>query len=333
MGFFFSRPDQVPDPLYVVTMVSNPDRYRTRWKLYQDFAGMVECAGVRLITVEVAFGDREFTVTQPDNPDHVQLRTRSVLWHKENALNLGFQRLPADWRYAAWVDADVRPARADWFNETVHMLQKHPVVQMWSEAVDLGPNYNEVQRHRSFAWCYREGMDLPDEPGYSGSARRAKSTWYWHPGFAWAITRPAFDAVGGLIDHAILGSADDHMARSLIGRVAPALHRGLTEAYRQRVLLWQRRAQAYLDSNLGYVPGRIDHFYHGPKKYRRYKSRWNILVDRAFDPDTDLKRNSQGVWELETLPGDARQAALRDDLYRYFTQRQEDSVLPEDAGT
>ena len=42
---------------------------------------------------------------------------------------------------------------------------------------------------------------------------------------------------------------------------------------------------------------------------------------------------ANGITVIRGASGDARQAALRDDLYRYFTQRQEDSVLPEDAGT
>lgn len=63
---------------------------------------------------------------------NLQLRTSHEIWLKENSLNLGFARLPPDWKYAAWIDADVTFARPDWACETVHQLQHNPVVQMWS---------------------------------------------------------------------------------------------------------------------------------------------------------------------------------------------------------
>src|SRR5690242_3950084 len=85
----FTRPDVVTQPLYVVTMISNPVRYRKRWDLYEKFIRHVHDAGAIPITVEVAFGNRAFAITHPDNPFHVQLRTPDELWIKENALNVG----------------------------------------------------------------------------------------------------------------------------------------------------------------------------------------------------------------------------------------------------
>src|SRR4051812_39160506 len=126
----FERPDHVHEPLYVVTSVFNAIRYRSRWRLYQDFERMVENSGAILFTCEVAFGDRDFAVTQPDNPQHLQLRTATELWHKEKSLNLLVERLPSDWAYVSFVDADVVFARGDWANETIHALQHYDVVQM-----------------------------------------------------------------------------------------------------------------------------------------------------------------------------------------------------------
>src|SRR4051812_49367686 len=99
----FRRPDQVSAPLYVVTPIFNPVRYRSRWKLYEDFARRVEQAGAILYTVEVAFGERAFAVTEAGHPRHIQLRTDHELWLKENIINVGVARLPHDWKYVAWV--------------------------------------------------------------------------------------------------------------------------------------------------------------------------------------------------------------------------------------
>ena len=115
------RPDQ---PLHVVTCISNPVRYASRWRLYRRFAETMRTAGVHLVTVELAYGERPFEVTEVGNPDHVQVRLPSSdeLWHKENLLNLGISRLPRDWRYVAWIDADIEFHNPDWAKETVEQL-------------------------------------------------------------------------------------------------------------------------------------------------------------------------------------------------------------------
>jgi hypothetical protein len=43
---------------------------------------------VEVYIVEVALNERPFVVTEPDNPKHLQIRTHSVIWHKENMINL-----------------------------------------------------------------------------------------------------------------------------------------------------------------------------------------------------------------------------------------------------
>ena len=60
---------------------------------------------------------------------------------------------------------------------------------------------------------------------------------------------------------------------------------------------WQGRALQHINFRLGYVPGIIEHRFHGRKADRGYLSRWNMFVRHGFDPDEDLKRNSFGVFE------------------------------------
>src|SRR5213594_4290745 len=101
----FQRPDKLLDPLYVVTTVFNSQRFRSRWRLFEDFIERVLHSGSKLIVVEVAFGKRKFVfptgdecgpLTIPLSEDFqiLQLRTSHELWLKENAINLGVQRLP-----------------------------------------------------------------------------------------------------------------------------------------------------------------------------------------------------------------------------------------------
>lgn len=317
MPTHFQRPDVLKDPLYVVTVISNQVRYRSRWKLYEDFAKRVAESGAILYTVEIAFGEREFV--EPCGPRYLKLRTTSELWHKENALNLLVSHLPLDWKYVATVDADIAFARDDWANETLHQLQHYPIVQMFASAQDLDANHDAISEAQSFAYCYVHHLPRGDQPGYYIDGQLKK--YLWHPGYCWAYRREAWDQLGQLIDHAILGAADNHMAYALIGEAESTIKANLTQRYKDLVLLWQDRAEQYIKRNIGYVPGLILHYWHGPKASRRYHDRWKILEYTQYNPDLDLKRDWQGLYQLTD-----RSPELRQLIRAYFRQRDEDST-------
>lgn len=302
--------------LYVVTCISNPVRYSARYELYKKFAQHVEDSGAVLVTVEQAFGDRPHVVTEKNNPYHIQVRSFFELWHKENMMKLGIQALPDDWQYVAWVDADVMFSRPDWVNETIEQLQCYMFLQMFSFAQDLSPRYEVLKTHESFIhqW-YHKSESFNPNGSYSNG----------HPGYAWAARREALDAVGGLIDWAILGAADRHMACSLIGHADQSLPKAvfpkMSEGYRYLLKEWERRAESRIKRDVGYMAGTIQHMYHGPKVKRGYASRWRILTDHQYNPLRDLYTATDGLYQL-----DDDNIKLRDAIRRYFRSRQEDSI-------
>jgi hypothetical protein len=313
--------------LHVVTCISNPVRYQSRYRLYREFASHMAERGVQLYTVECAFGDRPFAVTEADHPRHLQLRTRCEMWHKENLLNLMIARLPRDWEYVAWIDADVHFVRSDWPAETVEQLQHYDIVQLFSEAHDLGPSGLTFARYRSFAHSFGQGVPRRTGAGYYGGApaqREDGVAYYHHPGFAWSMRRSAFDAVGGLFDVAVVGEADWLMARALLGEASDVLYPGVSAGYRRAVLEWQNRAVRHLRRNLGCVEGTLLHHWHGPKAKRNYWDRCRIMVETGFDPEVHLKRDWQGLHQLADR-GDEPSLTLRDGLRRYFRSRNEDA--------
>lgn len=326
--------------LYVVTAVVNPCRYQTRYRLYVDFAKMVQDAGGVLYTVECAFGNRPHAVTQKNNVRHIQLRTRSEIWYKENLLNIGISRLPNDWEYVAWIDADIIFSRPDWVKETIHLLQHYHIVQMFSLAQDLGPDNDPVGFHKGFVYQYDKLGDPFDllqtkeqalDNFLTTRARQFASCYSgtelqrgldsWHPGFAWAARREAIDHLGGLVDWAVMGAADRHMAYALVGKCATSIPTGVQGTYRRLLMEWEQRAEKYIRRNIGYVPGTILHRWHGNKRNRRYQERWNIIIKHLFDPELDLKKDWQGLFQLTE-----RNRGLRDDLRYYFKLRNEDSI-------
>src|SRR6266496_395544 len=105
----FHRPDGISDPLYVITPVFNSPRYRTRWKHYLNFEKHVLQSGAILFTIEASFGEREEVFVEVVSERHtiIHVRTKHEIWIKENLINLAIQRLPADWKYVAWIDGDI----------------------------------------------------------------------------------------------------------------------------------------------------------------------------------------------------------------------------------
>lgn len=320
---FFKRPDKIDEPLYVIAPIFNAPRFRSRLKLYSDFARHIAERGGILYTIEAAFGERAFAVTQADNPRHIQTRIKDELWLKEAMINAAVARLPQNWKYVAWIDADVQFCRPDVMDETVHQLQHFPILQMWSEAHDLGPNYEIIQSHRSFGYCYTHNLPRPEKGDYYG---KGKKGFYWHPGYAWACTREAWNALGGLMDHCILGSADFHQAMCLVGDGELTIQRPVSDRYKFLVRQWQARAEKYIQRNIGYVSGNISHMWHGSKAARRYQDRWTIYAQTGYDPDLDLKRDWQQLFQLTD-----RSPLLRDKLRAYARQRDEDATSVEAA--
>lgn len=297
-------------PLHVIAVISNPIRFASRYRLYHEFAKRVNDAGAPLYTVELAYGERPFAITEAGHPRHFQYRTHEELWHKENLINLGISRLPSDWKYVAWVDADVAFARPDWAEETVHQLQHYKFVQMFTYATDLGPEYQPIQHHYGFVHAWQRG----EAPSPTYGLKH-------HPGFAWAARRDAIDAVGPLIDYAILGSGDTHMAGALTGCVEKTFHRGMSENYKHALLHYQRVCEKHIRHKVGCVDTHLTHYWHGKKKDRGYADRWKILSDNNYSPYTDIIRDSTGLIRLTS-----EKRELRDGMMRYFRSRSEDSI-------
>jgi hypothetical protein len=320
--------------------VVNQWRYRSRWMLYHDFVRHMEDAGAEVYTIEVAYGDRAFAVTESGNPKHIQMRTRDELWHKENAINLAISRLPADWKKVAWIDADVSFARPDIVEATLHMLEHFQLVQMWGEALDLDPDGHPFARYRSFCQSYLQGaatgkeLDKEMDKAMTGYGSGSGGGPYWHSGYAWAARREALNTTGGLLDFAVLGAADFMMAWGLIGRMAEkvyqqiedrdAARKGYSKDYYESLLRWEERALR-LRKNIGCVEGTLLHHWHGKKRQRGYNTREAILIGQSFAPSNDLRRDVQGLWQLHD-DGTERFVRLRDQIRSYFRSRNEDSI-------
>ncbi|HKT54735.1 MAG TPA: hypothetical protein VJP88_09805, partial [Caulobacteraceae bacterium] len=216
--------------LHVITTYWNPIGYRSRRALYEQFRKRMADDRVELHTIELSTDERGFEVTHNDDPRHIQVRSADQLWYKENLINIAVRALPADWEFAAWVDADVAFVRPDWADQAMEELRHHAFVQLFTHVVDLGPQYEPLETQDGFAY------------GWVKSGRQS-SGWFGQPGGAWAVTRDAFEQVGGLIDWSIMGSNDYFAALGLTGGIEPEKTRMPGSTYATMLLDWQNRCE------------------------------------------------------------------------------------------
>lgn len=299
--------------LYVIAVVSNPARFERRYTLFNEFCERMKCEKqVVLITVELQQNCRPFVTDSK-----IKLRTTHELWYKENLINIAVRHLPSDWEYMAWVDSDLEFQNKDWVRETIEQLQTYKIVQLFSHCIDLGVKQETLQVHTGIFYAYCNGETYVTPKKYGN---------YFHVGYAYAITRSAYDSIGGLLDFAVLGSADNHMALAFIGTVDLSLNKKLHPNYIKLCNIFQERCEKNIKRNVGYVHGTLLHHFHGNKADRKYQDRWSILVNNNFDPLVDIYKDSNGLWQL-----DDTKIKLRDDIIRYFRERNEDcNVMPMD---
>lgn len=304
-------------PLHVVACVSNAVGFRRRFELARAFfedVERLEAAGrpIALYVVELAYAGQDFHVTSEGNPRHLRLRSeRSPIWHKESLINCAVRALlPRDWRAMAWIDADITFESPSWAEDALRLLNgRFDVLQLFSHAKDLGP----------------DGAPMNVFSGFGHELLRGRHR-AGHPGFAWACTREAYDRVGGLYDFGVIGGGDAVIARSILGQapealLPPGVHADCVESLRA----WQRGAKGL---RLGYVPGVIQHHYHGDKRRRSYSNRHLIIVKHGFSSLLHLERR-EGDGLLE--PSAACPPGLLADVAAYFSSRDEDSIYSEAA--
>ena len=300
--------DPIEDKLNVIIVISNPCLYAKRYILAREFIKrMDDNKNINLYIVELAYWDQKFIITDSNNDRHLQLRADYVVWHKENMINLGVRKLlPKEWKAVAWIDADIEFENVHWAEDTLKILNDcRDIVQIFSHSIDMDSNERTMKIYNSAGYQYYRCI--------------SEITQHWHPGYAWAITRDAYEKMGGLYEFAILGSGDNIMCLSLLEKGLCAVNELSTQNYKDSISEFQNRVK---DLRFGYVPGVIRHYYHGSKKNRNYLERWQILIKHNYGPNM-LTRIDTGI----IIPNKTFPKELLDDILNYFKERNEDEDL------
>ena len=300
--------------LHVILVVSNPVNYHRRYELFEKCIDRFgQHPQIKLYTTELQQGNKPYQTSAK-----YKYRTNHEIWHKENLINLTVQKLDKNWTKMAWIDADIAFINPNWVRDTLDALEHYKVVQLFQNAIDLGPNLEvlNVFTGIGYAHCMNLNISYLQYCGHDGITNK-----FYHPGYGYAINRKAFNKIGGLIDYAILGSADSHMAYSFLEKVNETLNSKLHINYKKKIKIFEDRCKQYIKKNFGYVPGTILHYFHGKKQDRKYGDRWKILINHQYDPLRDIFYDAQGLLQLTQ-----NKPEFRDEIRRYFRGRNEDSI-------
>ncbi|KAJ3280567.1 hypothetical protein HK104_000578 [Borealophlyctis nickersoniae] len=325
-----SRPRKT---LHVILPFSNPIQYKRRTQLLNQTVSSLLAERDRLrrndpsyaldvVVSELSYTDPPVRSTTHEAKHNLHFSTtlENTLWSKENLINLAVKHIcdsDPSAQYFAWVDADITFDSKTWVQDTIQLLDSGNAhfIQLFSTASLLDPSNHPYQTVKGFA--YQHATHGSEKYKSVPNAHEE----YWHPGFAWATTRSTFERCGGLIERS-LGSADRHMAMAFLGKGAESVPPGMSDVYLRLVQEWETRVRD-AEFKLGYVPGNIKHYWHGDLKNRQYMERWDILRKHGFDPLRDMAKRSDGVIVWSDNVG----AGFKEDVFAYFSQRDEDSVL------
>lgn len=291
-----------------VCCVFNPFRLESRIRNYLLFREGIERVGIRLLTVELAFGDAPFQID--DGPNVLRLQGGDVMWQKERLLQIGGERLLAEgYSGLVFLDADILFHDEEWPLRVADALHRYPAVQCFSVA---------VMSYADMVVRTESGVKVWQEEGYrSGPAK----------GCAWAMRSDLFARVG-LYQHCVVGGGDSALSLAALGLAhGPDAWRETlsSQAFIRRAgptmlahyQVWAGRFFRSAGEAAGHVEGTIEALVHGSYERRQYGDRHEILA--GFDPERDVVATEGGAFAW-TEAGEPRREPVR----LYLLDRRED---------
>src|SRR6185312_7656346 len=221
--------------MWAITTLFQPVPSKVRVANYYRF---LEQLTVPVCTVEIAFGNQEFSLKRGDANLLIQLRSNSILWQKEAALNHGFRTIEEETDFVAVIDSDIiftEPCVL----ETKKKLKDYAAIQLFRFAQGSHSKKNIVGLVASVQ-AYGEG-------GLNNSELHG------HRGYAWAYRKEVLQ--NGLYPYSIVGGADHEAAYAMFGK-------GRTT--------WGQKFYELVKGKVSYVNNEIIHLDHGSVKGRQY---------------------------------------------------------------
>jgi hypothetical protein len=247
-----------------------------------------------------------------DKFSYIKYDLPSVLWVKENLINLAIKSLPSNWEYVCWIDSDIIFLNPNWTEETKSNLKNYDILQLYKTIFYVGENGNIDLRANI---TYHK----PIMPSIVYAIEKEKRYVFAAPGFAWAINKNLYKKIGKFFEFAIVGGGDFIFAiaatQSYKGMESILFKNSPSENYHDQLM---SHYNLFKDCKTHYINGVICHQWHGSLEQRQYDSRWNIVLKHKFDPFLHLSKTSEGVIYLNDNAKN-----FEEDFLTYFNNRKD----------
>ena len=232
----------------------------------------------------------------------------NILFQKEALLNIGASISP--YKKLVFLDCDIEFDNPDWFNKASEALEKYDIIQPYDVAIwlDKTNKYKTIVRI-SAAKAIADGLPI----------HGAKQ----HPGFAWAMTKDAFDKMNGFYYHHPLGGSDTIFWFSLIKQEPEAglvSHWVITNEFFKNTKSYHdyRKHNQSFNFNIGYIENcSVLHLFHGQLRNRKY-------VARNFEYMPDMENGDFPVYKSENGLLAWKNIKDAENCLQYFQGRMED---------
>lgn len=298
--------------LAAVCCFYNPCGFQSKIDNFVKFYNSLKLQLKRVEVVELCYNNSKISSLPKYVNPHI-VTSNSVLWHKENLLNIGISNLIKEgWENIAWLDSDIIFENSFWIKDTVECLKRNNLCQIFSICEKNHKGYSTFHSGCVRSWL-ETGNILPTSQPY-------------HTGYAWAAKSSLLSDCP-LYDKAITGGGD-----SLMWLASFNLDKNFTEIianhpitklktqeYILDYINWAENWAFLINNKIANIFCNIKTFYHGEAKHKQYISRYSILDKNLYNPTEDLNYNKEGV--LET-----NKQNLNNSIKNYFSNRKEDNI-------
>jgi hypothetical protein len=241
----------------------------------------------------------------PPSVSSMVYHTSDIMFFKENLWNLAARSTNAEALF--FFDADIVMSCHSWLSRALKALESADVIQPYEVATWLTPDGTPDYCRPPSALALARG-EHPDPGKY-------------HPGFAWGMTRKAFDALGGWFDRHPSGGADTAfvyahrpLSAAMSQRLGIAVHASFAKS--PGYTAYTRKATR-LALRFDIAPGlTARHLWHGSFRDRGYVTR-NEVIQPSLSGDFPVHYRDDGLleWDDDALNRPSRE---------YFRSRKED---------
>lgn len=301
--------------LYVIIPFFSFGNYELRKKnLEICLSNLKNFSNIHIIICEGVYQNKSLeneSFIKNEKISYIKYELPSILWIKENLINLAINILPSNWQYMCWIDSDIIFLNNNWVNETIESLKINHVVQLYQTITYLDEDGNvdldiKIPYHK------------PIMCGFIFKSIQEKKYVYGATGFGWGINRNLYTKINHFFEFNIIGGGDFTFSICVTQNLEYANTSKLfsempSKDYVNKLINYYNN---FKQCKVSYIKGMICHLWHGNLNKRLYEPRLDILLKYKFSPDLHIQKNEKGIIYLTDKN-------LEKEIYQYFQSRKD----------